>query len=259
MIRSLLSRRAFAGLSVMGIATHLSGLRSRAAAAEAPPGDVAGAERSTKSTLLATGAAVLQSKAPLDAMNLYLDGFHFYADDIGRQVEAHHYCTHLNEDVHQCVIYDSNGAEARLIGIEYIVSARLFETLPDEEKPLWHSHRYEVTSGLLVMPGIPTALEREAMASLVGTYGKTWHTWQIDRGDPLPLGIPQLMMGFTSAGQVDGEKVRARDARFGFSTEEVRQSRSDIPVPAAVAGADAWQSGRTPQLCRHDVPVRQRP
>lgn len=23
-----------------------------------------------------------------------------------------------------------------------------------------------------------------------GTYGKTWHTWQVDRGDPLPYGRP---------------------------------------------------------------------
>lgn len=22
-----------------------------------------------------------------------------------------------------------------------------------------------------------------------GTYGKTWHTWQVDRGDPLPYGV----------------------------------------------------------------------
>jgi hypothetical protein len=43
----------------------------------------------------------------------------------------------------QCVIYDANKSGSRLIGIEYIVSERIFETLPEDEK-LWHSHRHEV-------------------------------------------------------------------------------------------------------------------
>lgn len=60
------------------------------------------------------------------------------------QVEAHHYCSHLSEDVRQCVIYDSDASDARLIGVEYIISRRLFDSLPEEEKKYWHSHTYEV-------------------------------------------------------------------------------------------------------------------
>lgn len=60
------------------------------------------------------------------------------------QVEAHHYCSHLNEEVRQCVIYDSAEPGARLIGIEYIISRRLFDSLPAEEKKFWHSHTFEV-------------------------------------------------------------------------------------------------------------------
>ena len=30
--------------------------------------------------------------------------------------------------------------------------------------------------------------ELEAMREIVGLYGKTWHTWQVDRGDELPMG-----------------------------------------------------------------------
>lgn len=33
---------------------------------------------------------------------------------------------------------------AGLIGIEYMISTALFETLPEEEKKYWHSHKYEV-------------------------------------------------------------------------------------------------------------------
>lgn len=39
---------------------------------------------------------------------------------------------------------DSEKANARLIGIEYIISRRLFEGLPEEEKRFWHSHSHEV-------------------------------------------------------------------------------------------------------------------
>lgn len=69
--------------------------------------------------------------------------------DISKQVEAHHYCMHYNQDMRQCAIFDSPEADARLIGVEYIISEKLFDTLSDEEKKLWHSHEYEVKGGIL--------------------------------------------------------------------------------------------------------------
>lgn len=41
---------------------------------------------------------------------------------------------------------------------------------------------------MLYAPGVPNAAEALEMSKLVDTYGKTWHTWQVDRGDTLPLG-----------------------------------------------------------------------
>ena len=64
-------------------------------------------------------------------------------------MEAHHFCACPNEEVRQCVIYDSDKPNARLIGLEYIISSELFEGLPEEEKIYWHSHKYEVQSGTL--------------------------------------------------------------------------------------------------------------
>lgn len=37
-----------------------------------------GAEETAKTKALETGAAVLQDRPPVDAINAYLDGFHFY-------------------------------------------------------------------------------------------------------------------------------------------------------------------------------------
>lgn len=242
------------------------------------PPSVSGAPMTIPTRMLEAGAALLQDKAPIDAINAYLDGFHFYNGNMGLQMEAHHYCSRLNEEVIQCVIYDGRGRSARLMGLEYIISARLFAQLPAAEKLLWHSHVHEVKSGQLVAPGIPEVVERQLMRRLVGTYGKTWHTWHAahaseaphgphgSRGtaspptarspsasasgafDALPLGVPQLMMGFTADGQADAAMVARRDAAFGIDSAARRERRSGIPSPSIDAAADAWQKGQRFQV-----------
>jgi hypothetical protein len=208
--------------------------------------------------MLGFGADMLQSKAPIDSIDMYLNGFHFYADDMGRQIEAHHFCHHVSEDFYQCVIYDGDKADSRLIGVEYIVSERVFQGLPEEEKRLWHSHRYETTSGQLVAPGIPETVEHAAIAMLVNTYGKTWHTWQIDRNSGLPLGPPQLMMGFTQDGQLDQKRLQDRNAALGISGDARRANRADLGKAAheIAEGADSWRSGQAPQLALNMTPVK---
>ena len=207
-----------------------------------------GADKRASTSVLETGAAVLQDKPPIEAFATYLDGFHFYNGRMEAQMEAHHYCAMLNEEVIQCTIFDGNLKTAKLMGVDYIVSARLFEALPDEEKPLWHSHVHEVKSGQLVAPGIPDAAEHALMTRLVGTYGKTFHTWHTDQQKDLPLGMPQLMMGFTADGQADAGMVAARDARMGIDSVAKRKQREDIAAPAIAPGADAWRQGRTVQV-----------
>src|SRR5213080_5232125 len=66
---------------------------------------------------------------PIGDIHAHVCGIHFYSGDMSRQIIAEHYCSPQPQDVLQCVIYDSNKPGARLIGIEYIVSAKVFETL----------------------------------------------------------------------------------------------------------------------------------
>lgn len=213
-----------------------------------------GADEAPKTRALDMGAALLQDKAPIDAINTYVDGFHFRNGKMDAQVEAHHYCALLNEEVIQCAIFDGSTRTAKLMGVEYIVSRRLFEALPEHEKAFWHSHVYEVKSGQLTAPGIPEAAERELMEKLVGTYGKTWHTWHTDMKHDLPLGAPQLMMGFTAEGQANQAMVAARDQRLGVSSAELRKRREGIlPLPIA-AGANAWEKGKVLQVADPSLP-----
>ena len=202
-----------------------------------------------KTRALEAGAKMLQDKEPLEAISTYLNAFHWYSGDMGRQVEAHHYCTHGgNEDLMQCVIYDGNGPGARLIGVEHIVSERVFASLPPEEQRLWHSHQFESKSGTIIFPGLPQAAETAAVQHIANTYGKTWHFWQVDRGDKLPLGIPQLMMGFTADGQVDPNLLADRDKRFKVNAAEERKKLAKVTTRPVHPAANAWEKGEVLQL-----------
>lgn len=210
--------------------------------------DSPGGDKSGKSKALELGADLLQNKSPLKKINAYLDGFHFYNGNIHAQMEAHHYVSQLNEDVYQAIIYDGNGEDAKIMGVEYIISERLFKTLDAEEKKLWHSHHHEVKSGSLIAPGIPDAAEHELMEKLVSTYGKTIHTWHTDQQSTLPIGSPMIMMGFTKEGQLKQELIDERDKRFNISTAEKRKNREDIPMPQVDPMANAWERGEVRQF-----------
>ena len=58
-------------------------------------------------------------------------------------------------------------------------------------------------SGQLVAPELPELVERTEMTDLVDTYGKTIHTWQIDRGDKLPFGAGRYAPSRMTSPSVD--------------------------------------------------------
>ena len=211
-----------------------------------------GGKKDAKTITLEAGADLLQDKGPLKKINAYLDGFHFYNGNINAQMEAHHYVSQINEDMYQAIMYDGNGDDDKIMGVEYIVSEKLFKTLPDEEKKLWHSHHHEVKSGTLIAPGIPEIAEHELMEKLVSTYGKIIHTWHTDQHRSLPVGAPQVMMGFTKDGQLKPELLSARDKRFNVSSAEKKKNRADIPMPIVDPMANAWEKGEVRQLVISD-------
>ncbi|KAF1834670.1 DUF1264-domain-containing protein [Decorospora gaudefroyi] len=214
----------------------------------------AGEPEGTYNKALETGAGMTQNFAPVKRICAHLNAFHAYADEPKRSaVEANHYCAHLNDEVRQCILYDSPEPPARIIGIEYMISAKLFHTLDAEEQKLWHSHVFEVKSGMLIMPrprGVPEAAwelaENREMEEVVELYGKIYHLWQTDRGDKLPLGPPQLMTSYTAADQMpDFEKrMEERDERFGSDYKRKKQVREYITEPKIHQNADAtWAKG----------------
>ncbi|KAG9298474.1 hypothetical protein G9A89_003697 [Geosiphon pyriformis] len=215
---------------------------------DGPRPKVPGEKISWVTSILETETGATQSFEPIQKISEHFCHFPFYAHDMNRQIEAYQYCTHLNEDFLQCVIYDSNDKNARLIGVEYIINARGFLNLPDEERKYWHSHVYEAQSGLLITPMsplVPTVVanyaENKEMEELINTYGKFWQLWQVDRGDELPIGPAQLMMSPLKDDQVDMAKVLKRDQKFNISMAEKRKQHEYLfPKYHAVPGSDHW-------------------
>ncbi len=106
---------------------------------------------------------------------------------------------------------------------------------------------------MLIMPVPPShkgkadeweKLETEAMKQVVGLYGKTWHFWQVDRGDKIPLGYPRLMGSLSEAGQVNLEEVmKERNELYGVDLGKKQQLREGIKEPGVVGNADSWWKG----------------
>ncbi|GER27857.1 hypothetical protein STAS_03591 [Striga asiatica] len=194
--------------------------------------EIPGEPTKTSTALLEKGTAAIQSFGPVNKIHQHLCAFHFYGHDMTRQVEAHHYCAHQNEEFRQCLIYDRPESDGRLIGLEYIVSEALFLTLPDQEKRLWHSHEFEVKSGVLFMPGVPGPIQRQDLEKAAKTYGKVIHFWQVDRGDALPLGIPQIMMAITRDGQLYENLAEDVERRYNVKFGEEREKRVNMEGPS---------------------------
>lgn len=83
---------------------------------------------------------------------------------------------------------------------------------------------------MLIMPSpsVPNTVweiaETEEMKQIVGLYGKTYHFWQVDRGDVLPLGRPELMMSFTKSEQVSNDFVTGVKFQFARSIGEPQRN-----------------------------------
>ncbi len=205
---------------------------------------VPGEPKTPKTLALEAGAKVLQTAAPLRPFDVYMVGFHPMKEHPEHQMEAHHYCHQMNEDFAQCTLFDSNGSQARLNGIEYIISEKLFDSLPPAERMFWHPHNGEILSGQLTAPGIPAAAEKALMRTKMNSYGKTWHVWNTGHEggapDQLPLGPAMLAWSFSREGEAIPAMVERRDRRLGISSAELRRQRADLQKLAKPqAGVDA--------------------
>lgn len=122
-------------------------------------------------------------------------GVHLMKDDPSISRIAYHFCKPVSADLNQCVLYDGTGPDARLIGVEYLVSDTVYRSMPDDEKALWHDHKFEVDTGLLKSLSQTGETEKKTLAHVRTMWGKVYHTW-VD-GTTYPRGPTKLFWSVT--------------------------------------------------------------
>jgi hypothetical protein len=129
---------------------------------------------------------------PIDGYNLsqgHLTAIRHVFDDPSLRV--HHYCKIDEKIFLVCQLYDSHDINATLIGVEYIITAEQYTTLPDREKPNWHYHKIEFAFNR-ADPKFPELNPEQAKAEMqkaMDTYGKVIITW--NPNDLLPAFPPR--------------------------------------------------------------------
>ena len=122
-------------------------------------------------------------------------GVHLQKDKPANAQVAYHFCKPLNDNVAQCLLYDGTGPDARLIGVEYLVSDPVYRSMPEEERAYWHDHKHEVDARLI--RSLTQAGDEEAatLAKVRTLWGKVYHTWV--SGSTYPEGPAKLFWSVT--------------------------------------------------------------
>jgi hypothetical protein len=132
---------------------------------------------------------------PVDGYNLpqgHLNAVRHNFDDPSLRVE--HFCKPHDRVMMVCQLYDSNSANATLIGIEYMITQGQYDSLPNREKPYWHAHREELRPERAdpMMPELSPEQAQAEMAKMFPTWGKVIITWI--PSDDLPSFPPQVQL-----------------------------------------------------------------
>ena len=122
----------------------------------------------------------IRTKAPTAEKRHYplaFAGAHLRSNPPGYPQVTYHDCNPLNDHVYQSLIFDGPGPEARLIGVEYLVSDEVYRKMPAEERIYWHDHQYDGDADLLPSPTRSGADEEATLAKVRTLWGKVYHTW----------------------------------------------------------------------------------
>ncbi len=162
------------------------------------------------------------AKAPIQELlhcPLAFAGVHLLKELPEHSRVAYHFCKAVNGDLNQCVLYDGTGPDARLIGIEYLVSDAVYQKMPAEEKAYWHDHKYEVDAGYFKSLTQTGDEEKQTLAKVRTLWGKVYHTWA--SGTDYPRGPARLFWSVT------GEQpfVLSPDAKLPAELERAHRTK----------------------------------
>ncbi|MBI4383890.1 MAG: DUF1264 domain-containing protein [Nitrospinae bacterium] len=101
----------------------------------------------------------------------------------------HHYCKPINDDIIQCILFESTEPNARMTEVEYMVSKKLARSVIPKWSHMqnWHDHQAEIATGRVVIMNPSDPKEQKSLADHVSnTDGIIFHLWPKDA--PIPDG-----------------------------------------------------------------------
>ena len=144
-----------------------------------PAGTVASAATST--------AMKTASTSPASGFTLHIDAKRHVPGN--PNFIAHHWCRPASGGITECQLYESDAANARLVGVEVVVPAATWKTFSKSEQALWHYHRVEIPKVSATLPGMSATEAKKVVASLQETYGKVYLLWDPSANNE-PTGKP---------------------------------------------------------------------
>ena len=173
---------------------------------------------------------------------------------------AYHYCS-KGPRVTQCSLYDGLGANAKLFGVELVVSADVFSTFSSKEKALWSSHLYSIKAGLLVRPMLSEEDDLKSLQTTQATYGKVCNFYH--PGSDMPFENAQAGYGIVNDDQLNAiiPLAQKMDKEANLKTTYLQRAATRKRVlnySPLVSGADSFQStGKLPQFQTFNYKVDQ--
>jgi uncharacterized protein DUF1264 len=166
-------RKTLSALSSCFIFTVAAGLSQ---AQEVPPASRAELEAAAKVT-------------PADGHVIHVTAPHLIDGKV--QGPFHHYCKIISpEPFIECLLYETEDNEAKLVGVEYIVAKTLTrdeKVLPKKAwKKVWHDHSVEGVIGNIKILGMPPDKAKEFAETVAKTDGIIFSLWP--QGAKLPTG-----------------------------------------------------------------------
>jgi uncharacterized protein DUF1264 len=136
----------------------------------------------------ATSAAMMAAaSSPASSFTLHIDAKRHFPGN--PNFIAHHWCRPAAGGITECQLYDSDAANARLVGVEVVVPTATWKTFSKSEQSLWHYHRVEIPRVSATLPGLSPAEAKKVVASLQETYGKVYLLWDASANNQ-PVGKP---------------------------------------------------------------------
>lgn len=139
--------------------------------------------------VLSTGTAPAADPKPSEGWALHVDAkLHVPGKP---DMTVHHYCKGVSGGLTECQLYDSDKPDARLIGVEVIVSPEMYKKFSKAEKSAWHYHKREISRVSATLPDLPAEEAAKVIKSMEESYGKVYVLWDPKQGE-FPTGRPIL-------------------------------------------------------------------